>query len=138
MRTRLTVAVIALVVVTVALTSAGSYVLIRRATVQTAQQELAGEARAISTTFSDKAGLTKLSFRKELAVTWTYGPAGWIDDLNEYIKDPAKTNPNYAWDDVLPGLRSSTAWNGKPGGALGSPDAKQWCIPWGYELNSVT
>ena len=26
-------------------------------------------------------------------MTWTYGPAGWIVDLNEYIKDPAKTNP---------------------------------------------
>ena len=24
------------------------------------------------------------------------------------------------------------------GGALGSPDARQWCMPWGYELNSVT
>ena len=35
-------------------------------------------------------------------MTWTYGPAGWIVDLNEYIKDPAKTNPNYNWDDVLP------------------------------------
>jgi len=42
-------------------------------------------------------------------MTWTYGPAGWITDLNEYIKDPAKTNPNYAWDDVLPGLRASTS-----------------------------
>ena len=71
-------------------------------------------------------------------MTWTYGPAGWIDDLNDYIKDPAKTNPNYTWDDVLPGLRASTAWNGVPGGALGSADAKQWCIPWGYELNSIT
>jgi multiple sugar transport system substrate-binding protein len=71
-------------------------------------------------------------------MTWTYGPAGWVDDLNEYIKDPAKTNPNYNWEDVLPGLRASTAWNGVPGGALGSADAKQWCIPWGYELNSVT
>jgi multiple sugar transport system substrate-binding protein len=71
-------------------------------------------------------------------MTWTYGPAGWIDDLNDYIKDPAKTNPNYAWDDVLPGLRASTAWNGVPGGELGSADAKQWCIPWGYELNSIT
>ena len=30
-------------------------------------------------------------------MTWTYGPAGWVDDLNEYIKDPAKTNPNYNW-----------------------------------------
>jgi len=71
-------------------------------------------------------------------MTWTYGPAGWVEDLNQYIKDPAKTNPNYNWDDVLPGLRASTSWNGVPGGALGSPDAKQWCIPWGYELNSVT
>ena len=26
-------------------------------------------------------------------MTWTYGPAGWIVDLNEYIKDPAKTSP---------------------------------------------
>ncbi len=26
-------------------------------------------------------------------MTWTYGPAGWIADLNEYIKDPAKTQP---------------------------------------------
>jgi multiple sugar transport system substrate-binding protein len=70
-------------------------------------------------------------------MTWTYGPAGWIEDLNEYIQDPAKTNPNYAWDDVLPGLRASTAWNGVPGGELGSADAKQWCIPWGYELNNI-
>jgi multiple sugar transport system substrate-binding protein len=70
-------------------------------------------------------------------MTWTYGPAGWIVDLNEYIQDPAKTNPNYAWDDVLPGLRASTAWNGVPGGELGSADAKQWCIPWGYELNNI-
>ena len=71
-------------------------------------------------------------------MTWTYGPAGWIADLNEYIKDPAKTNPNYNWDDVLPGLRASTSWNGVPGGELGSADAKQWCIPWGYELNNIS
>ena len=71
-------------------------------------------------------------------MTWTYGPAGWIADLNEYIKDAEKTNPTYNWDDVLPGLRASTAWNGVPGGELGSADAKQWCIPWGYELNNLS
>src|SRR5271163_2450255 len=57
--------------------------------------------------------------------------------FNAFIKDPKKTNPNYNWDDVLPGLRASTAWNGVPGGELGSADAKQWCIPWGYELNNL-
>ncbi|MCY4334166.1 MAG: extracellular solute-binding protein [Litoreibacter sp.] len=71
-------------------------------------------------------------------MTWTYGPAGWIDDLNEYIGDPAKTNPDYNWEDMLEGVRRSCAWNGKPGGALGSADAKQWCIPWGYEQNNLT
>jgi len=24
--------------------------------------------------------------------TWQYGPAGWLIDMNEYIKDPSKTN----------------------------------------------
>jgi two-component system sensor histidine kinase BaeS len=67
-RRRLTVAIIALVVITVAVTSISSYVLIRRAAISTAQQELDGEARAISTTFSDRTGVTKPGFRKELAI----------------------------------------------------------------------
>jgi len=71
-------------------------------------------------------------------MTWTYGPAGWIEDLNEYIKDADRTNPNYNWEDVLPGLRASTAWDGVPGSELGSANAKQWCIPWGYELNNIS
>jgi len=70
-------------------------------------------------------------------MTWTYGPAGWIEDLNAYIKDPAETNPAFAWEDVLPGLRASTAWDGVAGSELGSGKAKQWCIPWGYELNNI-
>ena len=71
-------------------------------------------------------------------MTWTYGPAGWIEDLNEYINDPAKTNPNYNWEDMLEGVRTSCAWNGVPGDPLGTEDAKQWCIPWGYEQNNIS
>jgi multiple sugar transport system substrate-binding protein len=70
--------------------------------------------------------------------TWQYGPAGWLVDLNEFIKDPAHTNPGYNWDDVLPNLRASTAWSGVPGAELGGEGAKQWAIPWGFELNSVS
>ncbi|MBX2826459.1 MAG: extracellular solute-binding protein [Gammaproteobacteria bacterium] len=70
-------------------------------------------------------------------MTWTYGPAGWIMDMNEWIQDESKTAPSYNWDDMLPGVRNSCAWNGQPGGALGSDDAKQWCIPWGYEQNNL-
>jgi len=78
MRRRLTIALIALVVGTVALTSIGSYVLIRRVTVANAQHELAQEARAISQTFRDRAGLTKVSFRKELAVVTSAGNFGSV------------------------------------------------------------
>ncbi len=70
--------------------------------------------------------------------TWQYGPAGWLVDLNEFIGDPAQTNPAYDWNDVLPNLRASTAWSGVPGAALGGEGAKQWAIPWGFELNSVS
>lgn len=71
-------------------------------------------------------------------MTWTYGPAGWITDLNEYIKDPEKTAAAWDWEDFLPGLRASTAWDGTPGSELGSGDAKQWCIPWGFEQNNLS
>ena len=64
-------------------------------------------------------------------MTWTYGPAGWIVDHNEWIQDSSKTNPGYNWDDMLEGVRKSCAWNGRPGGALGSDDAMQWCDPVG-------
>jgi multiple sugar transport system substrate-binding protein len=69
---------------------------------------------------------------------WQYGPAGWLADLNEFIGDPEKTNPAYAWDDVLPGVRSSLAWSGNVGDALGGPGSKQWAVPWGFELNNLS
>jgi len=78
------------------------------------------------------------AFMSGAYMTWTYGPAGWIEDLNEWIMDDGKTNPDYNWEDVLPGVRKSCAWNGRPGGALGSDDAKQWCIPLAYEQNNLT
>jgi len=71
-------------------------------------------------------------------MTWTYGPAGWVEDLNAYIHDASRTSPDFNWDDVLPNLRASTAWDGIPGSELGSGKAKQWCIPWGFELNNIT
>jgi len=87
-RKRLTVAIIALVLVTVAVTSIGSYVLIRRATISTAERELSGEAKAVSTTFSNRAALTKVSFRKELAVI---SSAGDFTSVQFVLLSPAGT-----------------------------------------------
>ena len=70
--------------------------------------------------------------------TWTYGPAGWLVDLNDYINDTSKTAGNWDWQDVLPNLRASTSWSGVPGEALGGEGAKQWALPWAFELNSIS
>ncbi len=69
--------------------------------------------------------------------TWKYGPARQIVDLNEFIKDPKLTSANYKWTDVTAGLRSSDSWDGKAGSKLGGPGAKQWAIPWGFEINNI-
>lgn len=70
--------------------------------------------------------------------TWQYGPAGYLVDMNQYIKDPTKTADTYKWDDVQPNLRMSDAWSGKVGDPLGGPGSKQWALPWGFELYSVS
>lgn len=70
--------------------------------------------------------------------TWQYGPAGWLVDVNEFIRDPAETANTFRWDDVLPNLRASTAWSGKVGDPLGGPDSKQWAMPLGFELYSLS
>lgn len=104
MRRRLTIAIIALVVMTVAATSISSYVLIRRATITTSQRELAGEARAVSKTFSNRAGLTRSSFDRELAVVADAGiftsvqfvllaPDGTISPPLEHGLSKAQINP---------------------------------------------
>lgn len=67
MRRRLTVAVLLLVAGTIVATSVASYVLVRRATLATAQQELSGQGQAISTTLSGNTSLTAAGFRRQLA-----------------------------------------------------------------------
>ena len=105
MRRRMTVAIIALVVMTVTVTSISSYVLIRRATISTSQRELAGEARAISKTFSNRAGLTRTLFNKDLAIVTSAGnftsvqfvllaPDGTISTPLDSGLSPSQIKPN--------------------------------------------
>lgn len=68
MRSRLTVAIVCVVAATLILTSAGSYVLVRRAASSTAQQELVNQAQAVSRTLSGGAPLTGVGLKRELKV----------------------------------------------------------------------
>ncbi len=68
MRRRLTVAILVLVAVTLLVTTLSSYFFVRRAAISASQQELSGEARAISRSFTSDPGVTRASFRRELTV----------------------------------------------------------------------
>ncbi|MGC8468498.1 MAG: extracellular solute-binding protein [Acetobacteraceae bacterium] len=70
--------------------------------------------------------------------TWQYGPAGWLVDLKAYIDDASKTAADYDFADMLPNLRAADSWSGVPGAALGGPGAKQWAVPWGFELYAIS
>ena len=66
---------------------------------------------------------------------WQYATAGWMEPLEGYINDPAKTNPDYDFEDILPGLRNSEMWTGEAGTAsMGA--GSQWALPWGWEANA--
>jgi multiple sugar transport system substrate-binding protein len=66
---------------------------------------------------------------------WQYAPAGWMEPLEGYINDPAKTNPDYDFEDIFPDLRNSEMWNLEPGREnLGQ--GSQYAIPWGFETNA--
>ena len=66
---------------------------------------------------------------------WQYATAGWMEPLEGYINDPSKTNADYDFEDILPGLRNSEMWTreaGRDSMAAGS----QWALPWGWEANA--
>ncbi len=79
MRRRLTVSILVLVAVTLIVTSIGSYYFIQRAALSTAQQELSGQGRAISSTISGGATITSAGFRRELKVIAEAGAFQGID-----------------------------------------------------------
>lgn len=66
---------------------------------------------------------------------WQYAPAGWMEPLEPYINDPDKTNPDYDFEDIIPGLRNSEMWNLEPG-AQNLGQGSQYALPWGWEANA--
>ena len=67
---------------------------------------------------------------------WQYAPAGWMEPLEPYINDPAKTNADYDFEDIFSDLRESEMWNLVPGREnLGQ--GSQYAIPWGFETNAL-
>jgi len=66
---------------------------------------------------------------------WQYGPPGWMEDLTPWLKNSSATSPDYDFEDIFEGLRTSTRWDFKNGSPVGS--GGQWAIPWGFETNVI-
>ncbi|VEG57717.1 carbohydrate ABC transporter substrate-binding protein, CUT1 family [Mycolicibacterium aurum] len=66
---------------------------------------------------------------------WQYGPPGWVEDLDPWLRNSSATNAEYDFEDIFEGLRTSTRWDFTLGNPLGT--GGQWAIPWGFENNVV-
>jgi multiple sugar transport system substrate-binding protein len=66
---------------------------------------------------------------------WQYGPPGYLEDFNPWIKNAAATNADYNWEDIYPNLRQADQWSLKVGDPLGT--GGQYALPWGFETNTV-
>jgi multiple sugar transport system substrate-binding protein len=66
---------------------------------------------------------------------WQYGPPGWMEDLKPWLENTSATSPEYDFEDIFEGLRTSTRWDFTKGSALGT--GGQWAIPWGFETNVI-
>ncbi len=59
---------------------------------------------------------------------WEYYRAGWLEPLEGYLNDPAKTDmANYKPEDFFPALMAANRWNGQVGSGVGQ--GSQWAIP---------
>jgi multiple sugar transport system substrate-binding protein len=51
---------------------------------------------------------------------WQYAALGWVQPLDEFLKNPKLTDPAwYRLDDFFPGFLAANRWNGKLGGGVG-------------------
>ncbi|MBQ9564835.1 MAG: sugar ABC transporter substrate-binding protein [Synergistaceae bacterium] len=68
--------------------------------------------------------------------TWEYAPAGYMEPLDAYINDKAKTSETYKYDDFIPGIINALRWDLVPGHPVGN--GKLWALPMGWEINTLT
>lgn len=64
---------------------------------------------------------------------WEYAPAGYIQELDSFIEDENRTNPDYDVDDFFEGVLNADRWDLVPGHDVGSGNL--WAVPLAFELN---
>lgn len=62
---------------------------------------------------------------------WQYVSGGWVEPLDKYIEDPAKTPASWDINDFVPGILNSGRWTGEP--LKGAGEGQLWALPINYE-----
>jgi multiple sugar transport system substrate-binding protein len=62
---------------------------------------------------------------------WQYVTGGWVEPLDAYIADKAKTAAGWDYDDFVPGLVNACRWTGTPMSGVG--EGTLWALPINYE-----
>jgi len=51
---------------------------------------------------------------------WQYGPPGWLENLDPWLGNASATAPEYDYEDIFEGLRTSMKWDFNLGSKLGT------------------
>lgn len=64
---------------------------------------------------------------------WQYAGSGFLEPLDNFLKNPKVYNPAYNFEDFFPALRDLNRWDCVPGHKVGT--GNQWLMPVGFEYN---
>ncbi|WP_257985495.1 ABC transporter substrate-binding protein [Bacillus sp. V5-8f] len=64
---------------------------------------------------------------------WEYAPAGYIQELDSFLKDKTRTSDDYDQEDFFEGVLGADKWDLTPGHKVGTGNL--WAIPLGFEIN---
>ena len=88
----------------------------------------------LNTSLSSRSGMPDVYMTGAYQI-WEYATAGYMEPLENYINDPAKTAPDYNFSDFIPATVEALQWDLVSGHKVGS--GSQWALPLGWELNNV-
>jgi multiple sugar transport system substrate-binding protein len=85
----------------------------------------------VSNALSSRSGTPDL-FMSGAYQLWDYSTAGNVEPLDGYISNPALTNPDYDYNDLVQSTVNALKWDGVAGHAVGT--GKLWAIPLACEV----
>ena len=88
----------------------------------------------VSTSLASGSGSPDL-FMSGAYQLWDYSAAGYVEDLDTYLNNPAMVCPDYDFSDFVPSAVNALKWDGVPGNPVGT--GKQLGLPLAFELYAM-